>query len=114
MSSQELAKKISYWIRTYSFCGEVVTVKLDNNYFIQFEARTTKTRASSMVTRIKLISAEVILDVEFQVGKELLSEVPSDRSALATWKIFVRIPIHVRKPRTSEKVATPKINVLAA
>jgi FAD synthase len=75
----------------------VVTKKTGDSYVVEFEARTTKTRASSMVTRVRLIANEVVVGPDFTVGKELLSEPPADRSALATWRVFVKIAIRKKK-----------------
>lgn len=97
MSSEELAKKIGYWTKAHKFCGKVQTRRVPDYYIISFVARTTKTRASSMVTRVKLIAEEVLGDVHCAIGKELISDPPEDRASLASWRIFVYIP--VRKKR---------------
>ena len=57
MNTIELVRRISYWTKEYQFCGKVTSSRTDDHYMVEFEARTTKTRASSMVTRIKLIAA---------------------------------------------------------
>lgn len=97
MTSNELARRISHWTKLYNFCEPVKVRRADDSYSVEFEARTTKTRASSMVTRVELIAKGIASDVEFEAGKELLSEPPSDRASLATWRIYVRIPIHTTK-----------------
>jgi FAD synthase len=101
MSSKELADKIGHWTQTYNFCGEVSSSRTDTHHVIQFEARTTKTRASSMVTRVKLMANEVIVGYDFSVSKELLSDPPRDRAALATWRISVKIAIKNKRKRVA-------------
>lgn len=91
MTANELAKKISHWLGGYGFCGEVVTENVPNSYVVQFEARTTKSRASSMVTRVGLIASEVLGSCRFEVGKSRMGEPPLSREALSTWKIFVEV-----------------------
>ena len=97
MSSGELARRISHWTREYNFCGNVVTKRTDQHYVVEFVARTTKTRASSMVTRVSLIANEVIVGPDFVVGKELIGAPPLDRASLASWRIFVNIMIRKKK-----------------
>ncbi len=100
MSSEDLARKIAHWTKLYQFCGAVSTRRTESHYVVEFLARTTKTRASSMVTRVKLIVDEVAgvktPRTEFIVGKELLSPPPSDRASLATWRVYVSIAIKKR------------------
>lgn len=97
MSSEELAKRVNHWIRTYHFCGEVTSGRTDGYHYIQFEARTTSTRASSMVTRLKLMVSELVVGPEFEVSKRLIGQAPIERSSLATWQVYVRIFIRKRK-----------------
>ncbi len=92
MTTQSLASRIKHWTKTYSFCNTVEVKNRPDQVRIEFEARTTKTRASSIVTRIRLITREVIGETaEYSVDKELCSEAPNDRASLATWKVFVAI-----------------------
>jgi len=93
MYANDLARAIAHWARAYQFCGEVNLSREDDLYIVAFEARTTKTRASSMVTRLKLIVGEVAQGAATVVDKELVSNPPKSRDAIASWKIFVNIPI---------------------
>jgi len=97
MSSGELAKRVGHWLREYDFCSPVVSGRVDDEYVVSFEARTTKTRASSIVTRVGLIAEEVAEGRDYVNGKELVGDPPEDRSGLATWRIYVKIPIRRRK-----------------
>jgi len=93
VSSSDLARRIAYWTKQHNFCGEVLTRRRLDQYTIEFVARTTKTRASSMVTRVKLIANEVLGGAQHTVDKQLLSDPPEDRASLSTWRIFIAIPI---------------------
>ena len=96
MNTNELARRIGHWTREYQFCGEVSVSRIQDHYVVEFEARTTKTRASSMVTRIKLIAADLAEGSDVVVDKDLVSESPATRDALASWKIYAAIPIKRR------------------
>jgi hypothetical protein len=96
MSSGELAKRISHWLREYDFCSPVVSGRAGNDHVVAFTARTTKTRASSIVTRICLIAEEIASGREFEAGKELVGDPPEDRAGLASWRIYVRVPVRRR------------------
>ena len=96
MNASELSREISRWIREYQFCGKVRSRRTEYQRIVEFEARTTKTRASSMVTRIKLIAAELAEGSDVVVDKDLVSEPPATRDALASWKIYAAIPIKRR------------------
>ena len=95
MNANELSREISRWIREYQFCGKVRSRRTEYQRIVEFEARTTKTRASSMVTRIGLIAMEVAATSRGKifVGKELVSEPPATRDSLASWRIYATIPI---------------------
>jgi hypothetical protein len=96
MNTVELVRRISYWTKEYQFCGKVSLKRVSDHYVVAFEARTTRTRASSMVTRIKLIAAELAEGSDIVVDKDLVSEPPATRDALASWKIYAAIPIKRR------------------
>lgn len=93
MTSRDLARSIQHWVTTYNFCGEVEVARDTDKHIVSFNARTTKTRASTMVTRVRLIVADLAKVPGIVVGKELISEAPENRSALASWRIFVNVPI---------------------
>lgn len=92
MNTATLARRIAHWTRTYPFPVKVISEKTEKGFTVYFEYRTTKTRASSMVTRVQLIANEVLMGIEFSVEKQLVSEPPPTRESLATWKIEVSIP----------------------
>ena len=93
--AQELARKISRSLGDLGFQGDVTTRRDGDSLMLEFEARTTKTRASSVVTRLELMVTEATCGGKFLVGKRLISENPKERSSLATWTIFVSLPIKV-------------------
>ena len=97
MSTEELARTVGRWVKSYNFCTKVLVRRELDQFVVSFESRTTSTRSSSMVTRLGLMAAQVLPDSRFQTGKVLTSPPPEDRSALATWRIFVAIPVKVRK-----------------
>lgn len=96
MSASKLSREVSRWIKDYGFCERVEVGRTDDHHVIEFEVRTTSTRASSMVTRIKLIVAELSSRSDVTVDKELMSRPPETRDALATWSIYVAIPVKRR------------------
>lgn len=98
MNSNEVAKEVSHWARMYQFSGEVKHEKSPESHKIHFEARTTSTRASTMVTRLRLIVHDINDSPDILVGKELISARPENRAALASWRIYVSVPIR-RTPR---------------
>lgn len=82
------------WIAKYDYCGNVEvdeSVVVPGRY-IKFTARTTKTRASSMVTRIRHIVSDVIQDRTFEVTKQLEGDAPKTRADLASWSIIIFFP----------------------
>ena len=98
MQSEELARKVSHWAKEYGFTGKVSTKKADGAWVIEFQARTTKTRASSMVTRLGLIVQELAGAAhQISTGKQLMSDPPSTREDLGTWRIFAEVPVLRRR-----------------
>ncbi len=95
MSASELAKKIKYWAE-FKFCDKVLLYKTSDCYLVEFETRTTMSRASSMVTRIRLIAQDASSSTKVYAGKKLVSEPPAAREDLASWIIFVVVPIRGR------------------
>jgi hypothetical protein len=91
MTSLQLARDIARWIKPYPFCGHVSVAWQLESYSISFEARTTKTRASSIVTRIRLIAANLADESRCRVEKQLWSEAPRKREDLATWMICATV-----------------------
>lgn len=106
MYANDLARTIAHWTREHQFCGEVSVHRRDDSYVVAFEARTTKTRASSMVTRLKLIVDELVHGMPVSVGKDLVSVAPRSRDDLASWKIFVIVPV---RRRSHTRVITPVV-----
>lgn len=97
MNASKLASEITKCVEDYCFVPHVVKRKLGDHYSVEFTAITTKTRASSMVTRLSLLALGLTGETRFfSVEKELLTEPPKTRDALATWRITVRIPIKIR------------------
>lgn len=102
MSAIILAKKMAAWIVRHRFCSEARVGRIGDDYLVEFVSRTTKTRASSMVTRIGLIAAEVAAGAPIFVGKKLLSGPPRDRDDVVGWIVYVRVPI---RKRSGQKVS---------
>ena len=94
MSSRDLARKVSHWTKSYGFVEEVRVGRSTDHYSVEFEARTTKTRASTMVTRLQLMSNA--LGPGAIASKELIGEPPANRAALSTWRITVSVSIQRR------------------
>lgn len=93
MNSQKLFTDVKKWIKAYQFCGIVRSHRLGDYNYVEFEAVTTKTRASTMVTRVGLIAQDIVAGSGRRVivGKELMSAPPSTRADLATWKIYAKV-----------------------
>lgn len=96
MNAYELASEVTKWVERYGFVPYVSKRRAENNYLVELTVITTMTRASSMVTRLLLLSSEIAGESRFSVRKELVTEAPTTRDSLATWKITVAIPIKVR------------------
>jgi hypothetical protein len=89
MSAQELARKVRAQLEEW----DPKLVKFPDTFAIMISARTTKTRASSMVGRFKLIIAELADHRPFTIRKRLCSMPPRRREDLANWDIIVEVPI---------------------
>jgi hypothetical protein len=98
MSSRDLALKLARWTREMGVHGPVAVRRDQEAWLVEFESTTTKSRASSLKTRIHLLASRICGDLETQSGVELLGERPRLRSDLSKWRIFVNIPM--RRKRT--------------
>ncbi len=91
MRLDSVVREVKRWVLEYDYCQNFrAGVSVDGGRFIEFVARTTKTRASSMVTRIGLIVSDVAGGRKFIVMKRLVGDAPATRDALATWCIAVQ------------------------
>ena len=99
MSAAELATKVAYWVSAYPFCSSVTVHDVPGYCRILFTTFTTKSRASSIVTRLGLIVAELAGDRKYVIGKEPVSDQPLKmaRDAIREWRIFVDVPKRTRK-----------------
>lgn len=94
MTSLRFAKIVARLIETRSFTNSVAVDRVADEYLVWFEVVTTKTRASSIVTRICLIIQEVDSGCHVRlVHKRLVGDNPKDRSSLTTWMICVVVKI---------------------
>lgn len=96
MNANELANEVVKWVEHYGFVPYVSKRRIEGFYLVELTTITTKTRASSMVTRLSLLSSELAQGSRFSIVKELLTESPTTRDSLATWKIIVSIPVRVK------------------
>ena len=99
MTSRSLARKIADWIPRSGLAtrGSVGVSRFAGTHVVLFEVRTTKTRASSIVTRLGLAIASMANGHEFSVDKEVDGDLPRYREDLATWKIEARVRPQQRK-----------------
>jgi hypothetical protein len=97
MNASKLASEITKCVENYGFVPYVYKKKVGDSYSVEFTTITTKTRASSIVTRLSLLSQELAGESRrFSVTKELMTDPPATRDDLATWRITVRVPIKIR------------------
>lgn len=93
MRASESSRKILHWIKQYDFSKHVFLKRTQHYMIIEFDVRTTKTRASTIVTRLKLLVWEISEKSDICVSKELTSAPPKSRGELASWRIFTTIPV---------------------
>lgn len=96
MNANELTNEVTKWVEHYGFVPYVAKKRVGDNYLVELTAITTMTRASAMVTRLLLLSSEIAGESRFSVRKELMTEAPTTRDSISTWRITVSIPIKVR------------------
>lgn len=91
MRLDKVVREVRGWIERFDYIGNFnVGNEVGGDRYVEFTARTTKTRASSIVTRVRLIVQDVVSDRPFQVLKRLEGSSPATRDDLATWHIVVR------------------------
>lgn len=93
MRIEEAVREVKHWVEKYDYCSNLVVGATPKFKFVKFSARTTRTRASSIVTRINHIIRDVVVDRGFEVRKELIGESPSTRADLASWAIVILLPV---------------------
>ena len=96
MNASKLASEITKCVEDYGFVPHVHKRRADDSYSVEFTTITTKTRASSIVTRLLLLSSELAGESPFSVDKGLMTDPPVTRDDLATWRITVHVPIKMR------------------
>jgi hypothetical protein len=90
MTHRKLLSEVASCIRGYGFSP---TVAVDREIgLIEVSLHTTKTRASTIQSRLGLIVAELADGHEFSTTKECVGELPKRREALAQWTISVALP----------------------
>ncbi len=91
MRLDAVIREVRRWVSRFDYVENLrVGAYADGGRFVEFVARTTKTRASSIVTRVGLIVADVAKDRKFTVLKRLDGDSPATRDDLATWHIVVQ------------------------
>ena len=105
MKTKDLVKRVGIAVAEY--VGSKVEVTHFTEYWsISYEVRTTTTRASSLVTRIRLLVEEIVRPQPIVVDKVLLSDSPKERSTLATWMIFVKLSTKKGKRKEKHELRT--------
>ena len=97
MTALSLSQEVLRWVKELRIAGKVFVARVDDKYVIDFFTTTTKTRASSMVTKLELLVAGMADGTPFSIGKELLSLPPANRADLASWRVFVAVAIKKQK-----------------
>jgi len=92
MRIEQAVKGVKHWIEKYDYCSNLESGTSADGHYVRFLARTTKTRASSIVTRIAHIVQDAVEDRKFDVFKQLDGPPPEARADLASWTIIVRLP----------------------
>lgn len=94
MKTELAVREIKRWISKFDYVHnlEIGDAKVARGKCVKFVARTTKTRASSIVSRIEHIVFDVVEDRAFTVIKTLQGLKPATRGDLADWSIEVFIP----------------------
>lgn len=90
----QIAKDMLLWLDAANYCNGASHDLVDGSHVFYFPTITTATRAASIVTRVRLVAADVIKNDEFVVKNlRVQSTVPCrlDRSALSTWMIIVAV-----------------------
>ena len=91
MRLDDAVRAVKRWIEKYDYCHDLI-VDRESGRLLYFSAKTTTTRASSMVSRISTIVEEVLGEGNFEVFKVLVGDPPADRGDLANWEIAVHLP----------------------
>lgn len=101
MRIEEAVRGVKHWVEKYDYCSNLQSgVSLRDGKtgkYVKFSMRTTRTRASSIVTRIQHIVRDAVPDRNFAVIKQLEGEEPDSRSSLASWTILVFLPLRVAR-----------------
>jgi archaellin len=87
--ANELTRRIAKWLGESHLSDDVQIGKTEDRRYVYFDVVTTRTRASSIVTRVKLIVEEIAGKVDVDVSKTCIGCVPENRSSLTTWRVMV-------------------------
>lgn len=97
MRIDQAVRGVKHWLEKYDYCSNIESGTSLNNgvtgKYVKFLARTTRTRASSIVTRIQHIVEDAVEDRGYSVSKQLEGEEPATRADLASWTITVFLPL---------------------
>ena len=95
MTAEDFANATRLWVLRSGLAPEVLLRRESGEYVVSFVVRTTKTRASHIVTRLRLMLDSLGGSRHFYVSKLLASSPPKLREELATWEICASIPVKI-------------------
>lgn len=99
MTAAQITSKVVDLIKTYTLSTQPEINRTKSGNTVSFTMHTTSTRSSSVVTRLKLMMAELSTESKEIAVEKRLNQIalPKDRSELAFWRIYVFVPIRERK-----------------
>jgi hypothetical protein len=89
MSTKQLARAIAACVKSYGFTPTVESIPPLGQIYLTMN--TTKTRASCVVSRVKLLVDELAQGKKFYVDKVCLESPPKKRDDVRAWQIVVLI-----------------------
>lgn len=99
MTATQITNKVVALIKTYTFSMEPEVRRDALGYVVSFTMHTTAARSSTVVTRLKLIVAEISQEPKGIAVKKMLDQDrwPESRADIAFWRIQITIPVKGRK-----------------
>jgi hypothetical protein len=92
MRLEKVVREVRRWSSKFDPESNIQTRKsADGEVVVSFVVRTTKSRASSIKTRLDLTLREVIPEEKFCSHPTLVGPPPEDRGSLSFWQINVRV-----------------------
>jgi hypothetical protein len=85
---EQSARKLAASIRELGFAAKVRVEKSRSGLWrVWFNTTTTKTRASSMASRIRLLAFEISSNTPVSIDKILIGSRPRKREDITSWEI---------------------------